>query len=172
MNFAERHPLVSVFLFIGLLRKGPQDIPASQFLFAILLVFSFMLGAASFMIEYEVGQALLRTIADMVISLGLVYVLLQLAGRKARILQTLTALLGVSVILNSLSWPLLFLLHDTESSAVVIAAFLYLIFIWNITVTGHIFGQTLAVSFSTGLLFAVAYSLIAVFIFYSLFPIQ
>lgn len=133
---------------------------------------NFLIGGLSFLIEHNLWQASLRAATDMVISLGLGSLILLMAGKIARILQTLIALLGISAILNILSLPMLFFLLQTSSNIGMVGILLYSVFIWDILIMGHIFRQALSAGFTSGLLVSMSYVFIAMMIFYLLFPVK
>lgn len=172
MNFVRQHPLLTVFVQIMLLRQRPDVLPASAFLFGLMVVINLIIGAASFLLDFNPVQSLLRTVADLVVSLLFVYLLLLAFNKAGRSLQTMIALLGVSAIMNILSFPLLMMLPDNRESIGSIAIVLYVLFLWHVIIMGHIFQHALSVNLPTGLLIAFSYVLIAMSVFYSLFPVQ
>jgi len=172
MSFARLHPLLNVFLQMMLFRQRPDILPASIFLFAILLVVNLFVGVGSFLIDFDLLQSLLRTVVDMAFSLAFIYLLLLAVNKMNRSLQTMIAMLGVSAILNVLSLPLLLLLPEAKIATGPVGFMLYGLFFWHIAVMGHIFRHALSVNLPTGLLIAFSYVLIAISVFYSLFPVQ
>jgi hypothetical protein len=172
MNFVRQHPLLSVYLQIMLLRQRPDVLPASWFLFAFMLVLNLIIGIVSFLLDFNMLQSLLRTVTDMAISLGFIYLLLLAFNKSGRSLQTMTAMLGVSAILNIVSLPLLFMMPEPRESTGAMGILLYVLFMWHLVIMGHIFQHAVSVKLPTGLLIAFAYVLIAMSVFYSLFPIQ
>ena len=172
MNFVQQHPLVWTFFRILVFQKGPDVLPASQFLLGFLLLLNLAVGIASFILQFDLSGAILRTLADMSISIGFVYLLLLGANKSARALQTISAMLGVSIILNLMTLPLLLMVSSEQLSIGASAIFLYIIFCWHIAVMGHIFRHALSISLPVGMLVSFVYILIAMAIFYSLFPVQ
>jgi len=172
MSFNKRHPLLWVFIHICLLRQPPEVLPASPFLLVILLVFNIGIGITAFLIDFSLVQSVLRTVADLIVSLGFIYLLLIAVGKVVRSMQTVIAMLGVSAILNILSFPLLLLLPDGKATVGLPGIMLYVLFFWHIVIMGHIFRHALSVSLPTGMLVAFAYVLMAMAVFYSIFPVQ
>jgi hypothetical protein len=152
MSFIRQHPLLSIFFRIALFQQRPDELPASSFLFAVLLVVNLIIGVANFLIDFDIIQSILRTMADLVVSLSFVY--------------------GVSAILNCLSFPLLLLLPEVRTSVGVVGVVLYAMFFWHIAIMGHIFRHALSVNLPTGLMISFAYVLMTMAVFYSLFPAQ
>ncbi|MCW8962717.1 MAG: hypothetical protein OQL16_02895 [Gammaproteobacteria bacterium] len=172
MSFARLHPLLNVFVQMMLFRQRPDILPASVFLFAVLLVMNLIIGVGSFLIDFDLLQSLLRTVVDMAFSLAFIYLLLLAANKINRSLQTMIAMLGVSAILNVLSFPLLLLLPEVRTTIGPVGFILYGLFFWHIAIMGHIFRHAISVNLPTGLLIAFSYVLIAISVFYSLFPVQ
>ena len=141
-------------------------------LIAVLLVMNLIIGVGSFLIDFDLLQSLLRTVVDMAFSLAFIYLLLLAANKINRSLQTMIAMLGVSAILNVLSFPLLLLLPEVRTTIGPVGFMLYGLFFWHIAIMGHIFRHAISVNLPTGLLIAFSYVLIAISVFYSLFPVQ
>ena len=172
MTFIRQHPLLNVFLQIMLLKQRPDVLPSSVFLFGMLLVVNLLIGVGSFLLDFNFLQSLLRTLVDMIISLAFVYLLLLAVNKVNRSLQTMIAMLGISAILNALSFPLLLVLPAVKTIIGPAGFMLYLLFFWHIAIMGHIFRHAVSVNLATGLLIAFSYVLIAMSVFYSLFPVQ
>lgn len=172
MNFVRQHPLAWTIFKILVFQKGPDVLPASHFLLGLLLLLNLGVGIASFMVQFDLLGAIMRTLADMSISIAFVYLLLLGASKSARALQTISAMLGVSIVLNVVSLPLLLMVSSEQLSLGASAMFLYIIFCWHIAVMGHIFRHALSISLPAGVLVSFVYVLIAMAIFYSLFPLQ
>ena len=172
MNWQQQHPLLMIFVRISLLRQRPDELPASSFLFAVLLILNLLVGAASFLIEFDALQAMLRSLLDSAISLGFIYLLLLAVNKRARSLQTMVAVLGVGTLLSILSLPLLLALPAPRSAVGLAGIILYALFFWHITILGHIFRHALSVSIPAGLIISFAYVITVLSVFYSVFPVK
>lgn len=158
--------VANLFLDIALLRRNPQDLPASPFLLRLSLiavVISYVLALGP---RYSLPEALARAVVD-VAFLGLfVYVLLAWAKHTPRFNQSFTALCGTGTILNLVSWPVFGLLGG-ENAAVGFGTLglllMIAIVIWGVTITAHIFRQALNRDWSQ----AVAVSLLYMFCAYT-----
>jgi hypothetical protein len=154
--------LLQTFLDIALWRKGPQDLPASQFL-AILALAVYV--AASF-IQVQLLDLRLRTVVVIVVVDAIMMILwpwavLAFFRRSERFTQTLTAMLGVGVLLA---------LADiaVRSAQILLAgpaqepyiAWLFLRFVALALIQGRIFMHALDQGLLTGmaLTVAIAYS--------------
>jgi len=110
--------LAKLFTQIALLRRGPQDLPASTLLlvFTVIAYLAMNLlmngllpplnpaGAATKLKEADQGSWLAQLLLDTAFTLVWYVVLLRLAGRPERTLQTMTAVFGFQIVLA----PLLF----------------------------------------------------------------
>lgn len=172
MSFSSRHPILSVILQIAVFRQRPEVLPASPFLFGLLLSINLLIGGANFLTDFNIIQSLLRMVVDLVVSLGFIHLILQAASKTNRSLQTMIAMLGISAILNLLSFPLLLVLPDPQTSIGPVGTVLYLLFFWHIAIMGHIFRCALSVSLPTGLLVSLAYVFMTITVFYALFPLH
>jgi len=96
--------LLRLFVQIALLRRGPQDLPASAVLLAVA-------AAAYFGVNFIVYSALpgmpapwrKHLIADVLYTLVSLGLLMQLAGKPERYLQTATAVFGYLIVLSPLT---------------------------------------------------------------------
>lgn len=92
--------LVRLFADIALLRRGPEEVPASSFLL-------FGTVAANFVVNFLVSTLLpplpgpwhLQLIVDIVFTLAWYVVLMRLFSRSERFLQTTTAVFGYQTVL-------------------------------------------------------------------------
>ncbi len=95
--------LIRLFLQIALLRRGPQDVPASPLLLALVL-------AGYFAIHFIVGSLLppfrgpwvAHLCVDIVFMFAWYAVLMRLVNRPERFLQTATAVYGYQAVLAPL----------------------------------------------------------------------
>ncbi len=95
--------LLQTFVDIALWRKGPQDLPASQFLAGFVLL---AYVAASFvqveLLDLRLRSAVVIIAVDVTMMMAWLWVVLVFFGRRQRFIQTFTAMLGVGVLLAAL----------------------------------------------------------------------
>jgi hypothetical protein len=147
--------LVKLFTQIALLRRGPQDLPASMLLLALTIVAYLAMNlllnsllppaapadAAARVAEADQPNWSAQLLLDTLFTLLWYVALLRLAGRPERTLQTSTAVLGIQIVLA----PLLFLSrwlsprfpHDSPWF-VPVALFGIVLFVWFVAANGHI----------------------------------
>jgi hypothetical protein len=158
--------LANLFLDIALLRRNPQDLPASPLLLRVSLlavVISYVLALGS---RYSLFESLARALVDVAFLGVFVYALLMWARHGARFNQSFTALCGTGTILNLVSWPVFGLLNEGaagDSFGTLGLLLMIGIVIWGIAVTAHIFRQALNRDWSQ----AVAMSLLYMFCAYT-----
>jgi hypothetical protein len=101
-------PLLQLYLQIMILRKGPQDLPYSRPLLALIIALGMCLSLFILILPdskgqtHPVEQMLLVVFVLYAAQIGSVYLLLKLLKYSARSLQTLCALLGVDILFNLL----------------------------------------------------------------------
>jgi len=138
--------VIGLFVEIALLRRGPQDLPASPLLL-VLTVGGYVAVAAvaSMLLPPSAGWP--RTLAiDVLFTLGWYAALLQLAGRRERFLQTATGVFGLQLLLTPplilFEWLVKRLAHDeTWQTPAAIGGFALVI--WLIAANSHIVKQAL-----------------------------
>ena len=156
--------LIQFFVELCLLRRGPQDLPASaalvKFLSMVYLGVGVLVGAAT---GQGLVEALAQTLVDIGILLGLLYGGLRLAGCLPRLLQAAAALLGSGALLSLLVLVPMGMATGGENPEMTgIAALLFLALLaWSIVVTGHILRHTLDLPLVQGAMIAIAYNMLA-----------
>ena len=159
--------LFELFLDICLLRKGPQDVPASPVLLRLTLLSYGISDVLIPLLDVALPTALALTVLDISLLTGLTYGLLALRDSRPRFRQTLTALLGTGTLLQLLALPLLFLLQQeaVDASAPAWLVLLWLgLFIWSVVIMAHILRQALSTPLGVGVLYSLAY----VFLYWTL----
>jgi len=164
--------LIHFFIELCLLRKDPQDLPASP---ALLQALTLAFLAVGVLVGAATGQgpiaALLQTLVDLALVLGLLYAGLAWTRHLPRLLQAGSALVGSNALLSLLVLvPLGMAGDDPEGALTGLAAMVFLALLaWSVVVTGHILRHALDVTLVQGALFAVAYNLLAYTILGALF---
>ena len=167
--------LVKTWLDLCLLRKGPQDLPASGFLLGLSLgcyaIISLLVAAPSSGFTIAVQLALVDT--GMLIAF--VTALLYLQSKTGRINQTLSALAGSGSLMGLVALPLVLLVDPGQAADQVpalLVGFWLLLLIWNLFVMAHIMRHALSCSFAIGLGAAVFYALVSMQVIAILVPQQ
>jgi len=134
--------IVRLFAQIALLRRGPQDLPASELLLALTVLgyfcVNFVLSSVLPPDAHWRGPLLIDTVFTL-----LWYVaLLRLVGRPERILQTTTAVFGFQAVLSPLliasEWLMRRVTEDTGSWQVLVTCVGLLLLAWLIAANSHV----------------------------------
>jgi hypothetical protein len=95
--------LLQTFVDIALWRKGPQDLPASRFLASsVLLLYIVTSFIQVRLFDLRLQTAVLIIAVDVAMLMGWLWLVLVFFGRRQRFIQTITAVLGVGVVLGVL----------------------------------------------------------------------
>ncbi|MEZ5581591.1 MAG: hypothetical protein R3F37_01305 [Candidatus Competibacteraceae bacterium] len=154
--------LFNLFLDICLLRKGPQDVPASTALLQLSLALYAISGLVLLLATLDLISAFTLVTLDLGLLVGLTYGVLNLLGRGPRFAQTLTALAGTGVLLELIAWPLAMWIGQASirQETAALPGLLYLVLLgWNIVIIGHILRHALSITLAFGVLYAFGYLL-------------
>ncbi len=153
--------LLEVFFQIVTRRRGPEDLPDSQFLLSMALGAYMLAQVPVAAILYgATSTATLAIVADTALLAVCFWLPLTMTGRAGRYRQTLTALLGTGALLALPQAPLVFLSKVATASGQTplgpTVGLLALLF-WSIFVQAHIASRALSSSLGLGLAVALAY---------------
>jgi hypothetical protein len=138
--------LVKLFTQIALLRRGPQDLPASMLLLVLTMAAYLVVNLLLIAVLPPANAAELRTspaqlLVDTAFTLLWYVVLLRLAGRPERTLQTCTAVFGLQTVLAPLlgfeSWLSPRLAQDT-TWMIPVNLFAIVVVVWLIAANSHV----------------------------------
>jgi len=165
--------LIQLFTQIALLRRGPQDLPASMLLLGITIVGYFGINflVSSLMPPIKGWPAHLAV--DVVFTLVWYVVLLRLTGRSERTLQTTTAEFGFQAVLSPLlvisEWLMLRFAQDTTWQLPVALIWLMLV-IWVIAANSHVVKAALEWSSAASVFLVILQILAGQLVLFALFP--
>jgi len=138
--------LVKLFTQIALLRRGPQDLPASLLLLVLTVLAYLVVNLLLYALLPPANAAELHAfpaqlLVDTAFTLLWYVVLLRLAGRPERTLQTSTAVFGLQIVLTPLlcfeSWLGPRVAQDT-TWMVPVGLFAIVVAVWWIAANSHI----------------------------------
>lgn len=164
--------LIFFFVDLCLLRRAPQDLPASDLVFRLVVFASLLIGVLVTVVGGQPPLAgAVEALVQIALLLAVLYLGLDLMGRRARFLQAATALLGTGVILSLVALLPIGLVPADASGEVLSLATLALLLLlgWSILVAGHILRHTLGVTLGQGTAIAALYELLSLFLLGSLF---
>ena len=146
---------------IALHRRGPEHVPASRFLFGLLLFVYVAAGIGAAQIAQPLARAAGMVVVDTALYVGFVYILLALFQQSDRFLQTVSALLGAETFLTLIGIPVLLLagFEDGEVDAPNVGTWLFfLLILWSIDVAGFVLSRALQLSHFVGVLIVLVYA--------------
>lgn len=163
--------LLNFFVDLCLLRRAPQNLPASQLLLMIVLAVNALAGIVLGMQTWAgAGVAFAATLLDIGVLLGLLWVALQVRGVTPRFVQSATALLGAGTLFTLLAMPLQPLLDTPEE--IEAGALLYLLLlIWVQLVYGHVLRHALNLNLVSGVALSLVYTFTSAVLIELLFPL-
>lgn len=152
--------LLNLFLDLCLFRKGPQDVPASPALLKLTLLAYGLSGLLVLLLSTPAPVAILKTLLDMVLLVGLLHLTLILYRHPARFEQTLSALAGVGTLMGLLALPLVsWIAQQGADGDIELPGLLVLgLMSWNIAVMAHILRHAFDTSIWVGTLYAIGYT--------------
>ncbi len=144
--------------------------PASPALFGLLLLLNLMLGILTLtVVRIGVGMAILESLFELAVMLGVLYLALRMRGRLRRFSQTAIALLLSGLLLNLLALPLFS--WNQRTASVESGLLVLLLVFWSIVVLGHIIRHTFEVDLNFGIAASVLYTLVTWNLTAVLFPV-
>ncbi|MGR8920836.1 MAG: hypothetical protein ACU85V_14570 [Gammaproteobacteria bacterium] len=146
--------LLRAFWSLSTLRLAPQDIPRSTALLALATLANVSLSTAINQIQLPLGSALLVAGLEMLVLFGLSSALLFYLSFGARIVQTLTALMGCGALIGAVVLGLMAVLGPDIPTGLRV-----LVFLWNLLVMAHILRHALNVHFVLAFFIAVGYAI-------------
>lgn len=167
--------LWTLFWQLCQLRRGPEDVPYSVQLLALVALLDFALGVGGQLLaqpdrlRIAVSLTLLALVMDAVALWGL----LAFKRLQARWVQALTAVFGIDLLLSLVALPLTLLSHVVEPKSFMIGIIVVsqmLLVGWNIGLRGFVLHRALNIGMLQGNMLSLALFLFNVWISVSLFP--
>ncbi len=158
--------LIRFFVELCLLRRAPQDLPASDMLFRLMLILDLLIGVlAGVAAGLSAGSSLIQGAVEVALMLGALYLALYLSRHPGRFIQSATALLGSGALIGLLAVVPLSLNptgSDQTDAATIGAIMLLALMIWNIVVNGHILRHSFGITLAQGAAAATAFQILAI----------
>jgi hypothetical protein len=163
------------FFSICLLRKRPQDLPASPVLFWPVLCGYGAISAILLLPTRTVYFAILTGLIEAMMLLLVTFVFLYLRSVPRRWLQTCTALAGTGIIFSLIAFPLFYwrVFFEIDTGAQTVIGVLVLVLVlWNIVVMTHILRHALSASYILGILGSVTYITLTSLVLQIVLPVE
>ena len=167
--------LFRAWLDICLLRRTPQQLPASGYLLGVALGCYGLVSVLVSVQNYSFTRALLLAMVDLGLLVLFVWSLLFMQNKLARTNQTLSALAGSGSLMGLFALPLLLTIGPgtvNEPVALPLVSLWLLLLLWNLLVMAHIIRHALSSSFAIGFGISLLYALLSMQAISTLFPPQ
>jgi hypothetical protein len=155
--------IVYFFIELCLLRRKPQDLPASAALLAVVLVAGLLGGV---LLSVSAGAALLagvgQTLLDFLLMLGVLHLALKFTDKLPRFLQTATALVGADTLVGIVALVPVGLAGPglDDSPRLLLAGLLFMALVaWSVVITAHILRHAFDIKLMQGAIAAVAFDI-------------
>jgi hypothetical protein len=150
------------FWHICTLTKGPQALPVSGLLLALVIIINLFLDVINLSIVVDTNWVVIFMLSGsysvvLIISLSL---LMWIMKYQQRVLQTLTALFGCGVIISALALPFLLMVRTSDDGPNIFSVFILAINVWSLVVTANILRHALSVSMLLAWVLAFGYFLL------------
>lgn len=147
------------------LRRGPKDAPYSPRLLVALCAATLLLQLAIARVLKVEGETLGAGVVALAFNLGLLYLLLSLRRLTNRFVQTALTLLGVAMLFQLLSLPIVLLAGGHPPSSpehltpvqVLLGVVSLPILVWKLIIDAHVLRHGLDLPFASGLVIAVCW---------------
>ena len=166
--------LAKAFWDISLWRRTPEQLPASLFLLSLVAGAAALLEVLSALQPpVSIPQMFVRVVLSVGLPLAFVWVVLALAHRPQRFLQTSIAVLGVGVLAGLILYPIGSLMHfiGPDSVAAVPLGILMLAgLVWYLLACANIWRSALDAGVGMGIAVSVGYFLMSILLEQQLLP--
>jgi hypothetical protein len=144
-----------LFLDIVLFKKGPQDVPDSPVLFALVLLADVVISTVVGALEGDVSGALVQAFVASVLMLAFVALILLLTSHRERFQKTATAVLGCDALMTLAALPVSLLSDVLSGLGLLIMGILF----WNLLVFAHILKHALGIGYALSVALALIFTL-------------
>ena len=161
------------FVDIALHRRGPQHLPASEFLLGLVLAVYLTVGVVALQIGSTLLRALTVVLFDTALYLTAVWFVLKLFAKQRRYAQTATALVGTDALLNTIAVPLILwdqALQAPPAETTAPRLLVLLLIVWSIDIGGYIFSKALDRPYIVGVSIVIVYVLTSMTLREAFFP--
>jgi hypothetical protein len=152
--------LIQPFVDIALLRTGPQALPSSRFLLAVTYAGYMAIAAITFSMRYGPAVVAATAALDVLLLTGFVAIVLDVKGQRARVLQSLTALLGSGAVLGFCVLPIQVWFMQAEHGDAINPGhvLIWLLLVgWDLLIRANVLRHALECSWWLSLAFSLAY---------------
>ena len=162
-------------LVLLFLKSRPQDMPYSPRLTVQLAMFYVLSGIVVLQTTMAPDDIFAGILLGLLVQYVFTYAVLGALDKRARFMQTFSALIGVSLLFNLISWPVFAVLSD-ETSQQAIKSTMSLLFLllisWEVLVKAYIYKHALDMKMFGALALSFSLFFISVTLSQLLFPME
>jgi hypothetical protein len=166
--------LAKAFLDIALWRQTPAHLPASLFLLALTACAAGLMEVlGAYLTPGPQDRMVARVALEVGLPLAFTWAVLAIGRRRARFLQTASALLGVGVLAEIVLYPLGALrsaMGDDRMASIPLGLLLLVGFIWYLLACAHIWRSALDSGVALGGIISVGYLILTIALEQQLLP--
>ena len=166
--------LAKAFLDIALWRRTPARLPASLFLLALTACAAGLMEVlGAYLTPGPQDRMVARVALEVGLPLAFTWAVLAIGRRRARFLQTASALLGVGVLAEVVLYPLGALrsaMGDDRMASIPLGLLLLVGFIWYLLACAHIWRAALDSGVALGGVISVGYLILTIALEQQLLP--
>jgi hypothetical protein len=154
--------LASVIGEIALRRRGPESLPDSTFLAGLLFAVFVVLNLIYLLLQGGLSWLGLGNLAaQLVLVFGFVFAVLTFFKLERRYRQTMSAFLGVNIVVLLVYFPLALggLALNIDLAGVPFGLVRLVLFLWSVTMEAHIFARALSQPLLLGFMVEILYVL-------------
>lgn len=149
---------------IALHRRGPDCLPASSFLLALVLAADVAVAVVRWWLGGTSVPIAPLLLVDITFTFAFLWIALKAFHRETRFRQTATAIFGTETLLNVLSTPLVVWLRDVQAAkgdTALAEVFLWLVILWAIDISGFVLARSLERPYVLGVAIVLGYALLS-----------
>lgn len=158
-----------------ILKATPQDFPYSTQLTLKLVAAYVISGIVVLQTTLNPDGLIQELLLGLLIQLVFTYAILRALNYGARFVQTLCAILGVSVLFNLVSWPIMAMLSDAAASDTMkssLSLLFLMIMSWEVLVKAHIYKNALEIKMFSALALSFSLFFISIALLQLFFPAE
>lgn len=158
--------IIKILFDICLLRKGPEDLPVHNSFIWLFVLASLVISLCLGSIIHDYQIAFILSVVG--ITTTFIFAKLLLIKKPERFTQTFCAMLGVSLLIDIISVPVIFPLLDETLNPTFKILFSFLAistYVWYVMVNGFIVSRAIAVTLGYGISIVIGYALVTYMIF-------
>lgn len=167
--------MLEKLLALLVLKAAPQDLPYSQRLTLQLAVAYIFSGIIVLQTTMKPTEMLGGLIFSLFVQFVFIYLVLQALHRSERFLQTICAVVGVGILFNIISWPILLALTNeasNESLGPSMSLLFLLLISWEVLVKAHIFRHAFEMKLFAAMALSISLFFISVALSQLIFPAE